>query len=219
MSVLVYVEGPGDRAALDELFQEAAQEARIKLNFIPKNNKDRLIREVPGNAARHLASNPEDWVFALPDLFPMDQNQESPYAHSTAKELAQVLREQFQQAASGMKLPAQALSRFRPHCLKHDLEVLLLAVPELLRKRLGTEDKLERNWRKPVEDQNGQKPPGYVVEELFKRYAKKKKYDKVLDPARILKGARLEDLRAACGQCFDPFADELLRVLHGKPLD
>lgn len=147
----------------------------------------------------------------------MGEYRGTPYAHGSAAELIQLLSARFRQEAQRERVKPQALSHFRPHCLKHDLEALLLSVPELLRQRLGTKDALG-GWRRPVEEQNDHRPPERVVNELFKKY-KSRGYDKVLDAPWILSRARLEEVRAACRQCFDPFVDELLRILRGPPVD
>ena len=44
--------------------------------------------------------------------------------------------------------------------------MLLLAAREELRAYLGTSDQLG-GWRNPVEEQNQERPPKYIVEELF----------------------------------------------------
>lgn len=72
----------------------------------------------------------------------------------------------------------EALDRFYPTAFKHDLEMLLLAAREELRKVLDTNDALG-NWRHPVEDQNQIKPPKYVIDELFRAKRGRKYRDTV----------------------------------------
>jgi hypothetical protein len=104
-------------------------------------------------------------------------------------------------------MTAFARTRFKVHCLKHDLEVLLLAVPDVLRARLGTEDVLGA-WRIPVEEQNNERPPKRVVERLFMKYLKRR-YVEDADAVWILSQADLTAVERACPQCFAPFVVEL----------
>ena len=90
-----------------------------------------------------------------------------------------------------------------------DLEGLLLAAPDALKQRLRTTDALNDHWRKPVEDQNDDKPPKRVVEALFNKYRKKPRYSDTTDAPWILQRAQLDAIVAACPQCFAPFVAEL----------
>jgi len=88
------------------------------------------------------------------------------------------------------------LSRFHPYPFCHDLEVLLLAVPDRLRARLRTSDNLSSNYRHPVEDQNDRTPPKRVVETLFNtKHHKREAYKDTVDAPAILQGVPLSSLK------------------------
>lgn len=91
-------------------------------------------------------------------------------------------------------------------CLKHDLEVLVLAAKEELLARLGTaRPKIE--WKEPVEDQNHGRPPKEVVKELFSAHGKS--YEQTIDAPLILQKADYRILAERCPQCFKPFIEFL----------
>lgn len=221
MKVLVYVEGPSDRSALQALLKPVIAEGRqhgVGINFSPLNDKAALLRDSGRKAADHLAENPDDWVFALPDLYPMAVYNGTDHEHHSFEELDQLLKERFNRRADKVGVPLHVRTHFRVHCLKYDLEGLLLAAPDALRKRLGTQDALHNRWRKPVEDQNDIQPPKRIVEALFDQYRRKPKYTDTVDAPWILERASLEAVVAACPQRFKPFVDELKTLASGKPL-
>jgi hypothetical protein len=94
--------------------------------------------------------------------------------------------------------------------LPKTLEVLLLSALEHLLRRLRTKDSLKGRWRNPVEEQNDDKPPKRIVEELFKRY-QKRGYDGPVDAPWIVERASLGDILNACPQRFVPFVADLRR--------
>lgn len=212
MKVLVYVEGPSDRNALDALLRpviEAGREQGIGISFHPQHSKDAVLDDVPRKAAALLGDRPEDLVIALPDLYPMSRYEGTRNAHSSFDELQGLLRGRFDECAAALKLPEKARARFRVHCLKHDLEALLLAAPDELRRRLGTRDQLRGRWRKPVEDQNDDQPPKRVVEDLFRKYRRKPGYVDTTDAPWILDRADLAAVERACPQRFRAFVEDL----------
>lgn len=212
MKVLVYVEGPSDRTALEKLLRSLIDQGKrnhVGINFIPLGNKEKVLNDSPRKAAAHLADAPQDWVFALPDFHPME-------AHGSLAGLRRLLMDRFTERAAG--LPAAVRDHFWVHCLKHDLEVLLLASPEALRQRLKTQDQLKGAWRQPVEDQNGEQPPKRVVERLFDKYRKKPVYQDTVDAPWILERAKLEEVRKACPQCFATLLGELEALTSGRSL-
>jgi hypothetical protein len=185
----------------------------VGVPILPQGDKNRLLKEVPRRAARHLSQNPADWIFALPDLYPMSTYVGTQDAHSNQQELRRLLLGRFTDEANRVALPVPIRQHFKAHCLKHDLEVLLLAVPDILRQRLGTGNQLRGAWRRPVEDQNDQQPPKRIVEQLFTTY-RRKKYVATVDALWILERAVLGDLEVGCPQCFGPFVDDLRAILQ-----
>lgn len=216
MRILVYVEGPADRAALETLLRDLISQAgkrRIGISFIPLGGKVHILTQVGLKAANHLADQPEDWVFALPDLYPMAEFDGTENAHRSFLDLEALLRRRFVARCDALKLPEERRERFRVHCLKHDLEALILAAPDALRARLGTRDGLKDRWRLPVEDQNDAQPPKRVVEALFSQY-KRKRYLDTDDGPWIMAKARLEEVEKGCKQRFAPFVRELRELLE-----
>ncbi len=218
MKVLVYVEGPGDRIALDALFRSLSakgRESRVGLSSIHLGGKDRILDQLGWKAANHLNDYPEDYIFALPDLYPMAKYARTA-PHSSFEELKALLLKRFGEAADRFGLPGAVRSHYRVHCLKHDLEALLLGAPDVLRRRLGTRDGIEKSWRKPPEDQNDNTPPKEVVKGLFRKYRKKTPYTETTDAPWILGQASAEELCRTCPQSFRPLHTELSRLMHGE---
>jgi hypothetical protein len=221
LKVLVYVEGPSDRTALEKLLRSLLDQGKrngVGICFIPLGNKDKVLHDSPRKAADHLADAPEDWVFAVPDLYPMARYEGTGDAHGSLAGLRKLLLERFTERADRLRLPEAVRPRFRVHCLKHDLEVLLLASPEALRQRLKTQDQLRGVWRQPIEDQNDARPPKRIVEQLFDKYRRKPAYQDTVDAPWILERARLEEVRKACPQCFAPLVTELEALAMGGAL-
>ncbi len=222
MNVLVYVEGPSDRAGLEALLRDLIGRGRksgVGISFYPRGGKGWILQELGRTAARHLKSRAEDYVFALPDLYPMAQYEHTGDRHRSPQELHVLLRRRFSEAADEIGLPEQVRSHYRPHCLKHDMEALLLGAPELLKQRLGTRDAIEKSWRKPVEEQNDREPPTRVVEQLFLKYRKRQAYIESADAPWVLGRANPQDLCKACPQSFLPFFNELSRLVDSGRLD
>lgn len=220
MNVLVYVEGPADRNALEQLLQpivSEGQKRRVGISFSPLAGKSPVLNDSPRKAADHLAEHPDDWVFALPDLYPMAPYDDGPNAHRSFAELDALLRKRFLARAEKVGLRAAAQDHFRVYCLKHDLEVLLLAAPDALRQRLKTKDALRGRWRTPIEDQNDRAPPKRVIEALFEKY-QRRKYVDTTDAPWILARASLDAVVKACPQQFAPFVAELRKIVHAGTL-
>lgn len=216
MRAIVYVEGASDAEALRALLRPIIENGRangIGIAFVHKGSKDGILGEVPRIAANHLKQNPGDWIFALPDLYPFSEH--GAHKHSSFDEMEKRLRSKFEACARDVGLSKSALRHFRVHCLKHDLEVLLLAAPTELSKRLKTPDKLRDWWRQPVEDQNGNEPPKRVVQKLFTKYLERK-YQETVDAKWILERADLAAVEAACSQHFKPFVQKLRDIVAGR---
>jgi hypothetical protein len=212
VKVFVYVEGPSDQKALQALLRPVIDVGRrngVGIGFLQMGGKAPILNDVPRRAAEILRQSPEDWVFALPDLYPMASYDSGPHPHRSFEEMVTLLRDRFLSRAGKIGLPESAHTHFRVHCLKHDLEALILAAPDQLRQRLQTKDGLRGRWRIPVEDQNDDRPPKRVVEALFRQYRRKPDYVDTQDALWILERASLQDLEAACPQRFAPFVREL----------
>lgn len=219
MRVLVYVEGPSDRAGMEKLFAAVIAQGRgqgVGISFLAAGGntggKARILDTVPMKAAKYLREHPSDWVLAAPDLYPMHTYGGTPNAHTSARELRALLEERFARAAGKHQVPEEARSHFRAFCFQHDVEALVLAAPEVLKRRLGTTDHIERQWRKPVETQNDDQPPKRIVEALFRKYRKKSKYIDTTDLPWIPERAELRAIERVCPRELAPFA-ELLRQL------
>ncbi len=89
MRVIVYVDGPSDVAAMNELFRsliEAKQQAGVQITFtfIPKGDgKKAILLQVPQRAATILLNDADAWVAAMPDLYPRNKG----FPHEIAEEL------------------------------------------------------------------------------------------------------------------------------------
>jgi hypothetical protein len=220
VKVSIYVEGPSDQKALQALLDkpiiEPARARGVGIKFYPLGGKAPILNDVPRKAAEILKQNPGDWVFALPDLYPMASYDDGPHKHRSFAELVALLRGRFLSRADKIGLPEGARSHFRVHCLKHDLEALLLASPDELKQRLKTKDLLRGRWRLPVEEQNDTKPPKYVIMELFRQHRRKPDYVDTDDAVWILARAALATLERDCRQNFAPFLRELRAVVEGQ---
>jgi hypothetical protein len=211
VNVLVYVEGPSDKLALAALLRaivEAGVRKKVGIQFISTNGKDLLLHNIARKAADHLSENPADGVFALPDLYPMKHYRGTSNQHESLTDLRNVLYGNFKGCADKLKLPAKVRGQFKVHCLKHDLEAVLLAAVAPLQRRLKTTDRLLGGWKIPVEDQNDGKPPKRIVEALFSRYLKRE-YQETVDAPWILERSSLDEVLKACPQCLEPFVQGL----------
>ena len=210
--VIVYVEGPSDRLAMEELLADllaGLQTAGVTVKFIPTDGKKRLMLRTPIKAADILRNDLRAVVIALPDLYPPN----IAFDHTTFEELAQALRQEFEQALVRKRLDdVQLQERFHVFCFKHDLEALVLAAECQLASRLGVPS-VTCTWVKPVEDQDHHMPPKRVVEQVFK--AHRDRYQDTVDAPLILGAARYPEIAAACPQCFKPFVDYLKSLLDG----
>lgn len=211
MKIIIYVEGPSDRDSLRvllaSLITQAAQNGCL-IQFIPMEGKRPLITKVPLRAVNILRNNREAQVFALPDLYPPNVV----HPHSSSDQLKQALIDEFRNECNRLKVdPITLLGRFHVHCLKYDLEVLLLAAEEQLQRRLGLQTfPAKIKWRKPVEDQDHLRPPKRVIEELFQHT--KRRYIDTVDAPLILEGADPFNIASKCTQCFKPFLNDLSKL-------
>lgn len=211
--IIVYVEGPSDRLALEELLCDLLQRLAaqgIAVDFIPTEGKKRLLQQTPRKAFNTLRNDPQAVVVALPDLYPPNVA----FDHSTFEELRHALMTEFEHQASLRKVSAVRLvNRFHVFCLKHDLEALVLAAEQALASRLG-QSVIKRTWITPVEDQNHKRPPKRIVEALFEFYGER--YKDTIDAPMILGATHYSEIVAACPQCFQPFVAFLESLAENK---
>lgn len=202
MKVVVYVEGAGDRVCLETLLAPLIAEknaAGIAVQFLPATRGDRkkeLLINVPKKAAHAIRNDPEIVVVILPDLFP----QNKAFPHNSCEELQAGVTHSFRAAIASTSWDDRLLERFRVFCLIHDLEVLLLAAEEAL---LAESRRSKVTWRRPVEDQNLDRPPKRVVEALIPGY------DSVVDGPRILAGVDYRLIADRCPNGFGRFVEFL----------
>ncbi|MCI0519412.1 MAG: DUF4276 family protein [Chloroflexi bacterium] len=208
--VIVYVEGPSDKLAMQALLSpllERSLQAGVRIEFFDSFKGDRkiaLATKAPVKAVDILQSYPEALVVVMPDLYPRNKG----FAHETFEQLAAGIRRNFDAAVATKGLadhPALA-DRFRVFCFKHDLEALLLAAEEELQRQFNDQP-LGVEWRKPVEDQDQDNPPKFIVEQIYRNHGKR--FKETVDAPRVLRGAGYRKVAERCPQCFQPFVDFL----------
>jgi len=195
MKIWIYVEGESDRRALQTLWEnwcEQLQTAGHGIRIVPLDGKSKFFQKIGPHAAEKLWANKEDIVVALPDLYPNQPYAATKFEHSDLTQLKSVQTNEVTNALENIygatrQKARPLLERFLPSALKHDLEMLLLAAHKELRAHLRTSENLG-NWRNPVEDQNQNKPPKRIVEELFRTKSKTRHaYRDTKDASAILR--------------------------------
>lgn len=210
MRVHLCVEGPADEAALRALlgpYLRQCRQAGWGVRFAVMRGKVRLLKDIGRYCAAVLAAEPLDHVVAMPDLYPTS-GMPSGLEHASHEQLCGLLR-----GLVGQSLPQrEPLQRFHAHPFRYDMECLLLAVPDRLRRRLGTSDSIERTYRHPVEDQDDDTPPKRKVEQLFlSKHRRRAHYEDVVDAPAVLAGVSLPSL---CGSPELPRFGEFLDMLQ-----
>ena len=207
--VIIYVEGPSDRAAMEALLRPLIAlklQEGVRIGFFETPSGDRkrsLLTKAPSRAVNILSNDPVSLVAIMPDLYPKNKV----FPHETFSELAKGIQEQFAAMLRAKGVDDERVGdRFHVFCFKHDLEALLLACKRELAYRLGAEN-LRVTWRRPVEDQDHNRPPKRVVEDLFARHGKR--YKATVDAPVILGLAHYPDVTERCPQCFKPFVEFL----------
>jgi len=210
MRAIVYVEGNSDKQALEVLLkplieQKLQEGVAIEIFETPAGDrKTSLLTKVPVKAVNILLNDPTAVVAAVPDLYPKNKA----FPHETYPELVRGLTTKFEQALQEKthQPDKRIFPRFKVFCFKHDMEVLILAAEEALRAQLENAT-FKVTWRKPVEDQNQDHPPKYVVEDIYHRHGQK--YKGTVDAPLILRGVSYRQIAERCPQCFKPFVDFL----------
>ena len=213
MKVIVYVEGPSDSSGLEKLLDPVIQNARERgasITFHPLGGKRQLLSKGPVKALGILRNVRNAYVFLLPDLYPRDMG----VPHSTPCELRQALTAAFDELVERRGLAAAGVAgRFRVHCMKYDLEALILANADALRSRVGNHG-LPCTWTIPVEDQDFGDPPKRVVERAFTD--QRRRYKDTVDAPWIMERSDLQETLQACPQCFAPFVEDLQAIVRSR---
>ena len=199
MKVWVFVEGPSEVKALSALLNGWKQDLKEEgwgIKPIPLKNKSNYFEAIGARVTEKLLHDTRDLVVGLPDLYP---NRNQKYKHDNLEELQDVQKRLVNQSLLQKVRRTEIdsyLARFYASALKHDLEVLLLAATSQLQSRLKMSN-MPKNWRQPPEEQNQDRPPKKIVEDLFRRHLKRS-YKQTMDSHAILSGA---DLREVAEQC------------------
>lgn len=195
MKVWIYVEGRSDELALKALWENWRTKLRREghgIEVIPLDNKSKFFRKIGPRAAEKLIANKEHIVIGLPDLYPNQPYTGTKYEHGNMAQLKSVQKREVSAALQNVfgissQQVRQLLERFLPSALKHDLEMLLLAAQDELRSYLGTPDHLG-DWRDRVEEQNQQRPPRHIVEDLFRTKSRTRRaYRDTKDASAVLR--------------------------------
>jgi hypothetical protein len=132
----------------------------------------------------------------MPDLYPPNKA----FPHRTLDELREGVRANFRAEMERLGVHDERMTeRFRVFCFKHDFEVLLLAAEDRLLAHLGRPSS-PVSWTEPVEEQNHDKPPKRVVEEVFRACGER--YRETADAPLILEGAGYPTLAERCPEGF-----------------
>jgi hypothetical protein len=219
MRVIIYVEGPSDKNAMEALLVnliDKKSEEGVSIEFFPikGGNNDRggdakkeLLLKAPTKAVNILCNNPNSIAIILPDLYPKNKG----FPHETFQQLKAGIMENFSQALQKKGIQDERLKeRFKVFCFKYEMEALILAAESALRGKLGVTS-LAVTWTIPVEDQNHDRPPSEIVEQLFRNSGKK--YNKPVDPQLILRNTSYQEIAEKCTQCFKPFV-EFIEGIH-----
>lgn len=197
------VEGDSDAKALSALLNSWKQNLSTKgwgIQLIPLNSKSSYFRKIGPRAVEKLVHDTRDLAVGLPDLYPNRDYANTKYKHDNLEELRDVQTRLVKQHLQRQKVRRtdidSYMARFYASALKHDLEVLLLAATSQLQSLLKMSNS-PSGWRQPPEEQNQNKPPKRIVEELFRQHLKRS-YRENADSYAILSKA---DLREVAEQC------------------
>lgn len=201
MRIRIYVEGESERAGLPKLLR-LVNPSRLPVAVHPLKGS-RFLPEIGMRAAEILCADGDAHVFACPDLAPNDAYRPTRWAYADYESLQEVLRREAAKEVRSRLAPAKAklaVARFHPHPFRHDFEVILLACPDLLKRRPRTDTDITKHFNRKPEDQNFDEYPKKVVRKLFERFARRR-YNPVDDCARILEyltPRRVESIERAC---------------------
>lgn len=215
MKIIVYVEGPSDRTSMEKLLSPLIQEASVKgvaIKFSSLEGKKKLVNKGPKKALNIIRNNPDDCVFLVPDLYPVNVS----VPHASREELQSALKQSFDQLVTEKGLQdIQPGERYFVHCFKYDMESLLLASKDALKARVGKE-RFSAAWSMPVEDQDENDPPKKVVERIFSGAGMK--YKDTVDAPWIMERSDLNAVLDQCPQAFAPFVEDIRRLIEGATM-
>ena len=200
MKVWIFVEGRSDVQALSALWSGWQQQLGKKgwgIQLISLDNKSNYFKKIGSRATEKLANDARDLVVGLPDLYPNRDYANTEYRHDNLQELqgvqARLVKQHLQQMGRRTDVDSY-MARFYASALKHDLEMLLLAAPSQLQSRLKIKPS---GWQQPPEEQNQDRPPKKVVEELFRKHLDRS-YRENTDSDAILRNAGLREVAEQC---------------------
>ncbi|MFH1739423.1 MAG: DUF4276 family protein [bacterium] len=207
MKVIVYVEGPSDKLAMEVLLAPLLEEKRkagVAVEFFHTEGKRSLLTKIPRRAANIVRNQPDSIVVAVPDLYPKNIG----FNHETLEDLRSGMIESYRSTLHEKyaDYDQRIEERFQVFCFKHDLESLVLACEQRLRQYLGTE-RFSIQWHRDVEEQDDKNPPKKIVEQLFRDCGKR--YVPTVDAPAILAQGQYEEVSNRCSQCFKPFVEFL----------
>jgi len=198
VKVWVYVEGRSDKDALSALCRNWRQDLRTRgwgIEFVSLKNKSEYLRKIGPRATEKLMNDKHDLVVGLPDLYPNRHYEHTKYSHNSLQELKHLQTQLVKRSLQMNVGPGDSdsrISRFHASALKHDLEMLLLAVPRHLQTSLRMKN-APKGWRLPPEDQNQNNPPKNIVEKLF-RIHRKQSYLEAKDGHAILRNVDISEV-------------------------
>lgn len=201
MKISILIEGATERAfipAVREFLKPRAVNNMPRLDPVPYDGripKDEKLR----NQVRNLLQgrNAADAVIALTDV----------YTGTT----------DFRDAADAkakMRAWVPGETRFYPHAALYDFEAWLLPYWTDIQRFSGS------NRNSPSihpENVNHNKPPAYVLEEVFRTGSKKQKYIKTVHSVRILKGKDLGVSAAVCPE-LRAFLNTILGLIGAQAI-
>ena len=215
MRIRIYVEGPTEQVGLPRLLAHLKLPKR-RIDVLPLKGS-RFLKEIGRRAAVILTREHDSHVFACPDLAPRDSYEGTQWAYTDYESLQDVLQREVREALKerlGARKLVGAMRRFHAHPFRHDFEVVLLACPELLKRRLGTEADISKHYSRKPEDQDFEQYPKKVVQRLFRKFAKRR-YRPTYDCPRVLDYMTAEHvnrIRRACPR-FGELATALEQLL------
>jgi len=212
MRIRIYVEGESERAGLPKLLALLSSR-RLGIDVYPLRG-GKFLPDIGWRVAEILCADRDAHVFACPDLAPRDAYTSTRWAYRDYADLQHVLRREVVRELRhrlNARKAKGAAARFHPHPFRHDFEVVLLACPDLLKRRLRTDTDITKHYNKRPEDQDFDQYPKKVVRRLFNQFANRR-YNPVDDAAAILEYATTEHVKRVRQQC--PCLHEFLGALE-----